>query len=79
MPEGAIYVGRPSPWGNPFPIGRGPGRYTAEGSLRLFRMYADDSRRGFDWIEPLRGHDLACFCPLDQPCHGDVLLELANR
>jgi hypothetical protein len=27
---------------------------------------------------PLRGRDLACWCPLDQPCHADVLLELAN-
>lgn len=27
----------------------------------------------------LVGHDLACWCPLDQPCHADVLLELANR
>lgn len=27
----------------------------------------------------LRGRDLACWCPLDEPCHGDVLLELANR
>lgn len=26
----------------------------------------------------LRGKSLACFCPLDQPCHADVLLELAN-
>lgn len=26
----------------------------------------------------LRGHDLACWCPLDQPCHADVLLEVAN-
>jgi hypothetical protein len=26
----------------------------------------------------LRGKDLACWCPLDQPCHGDVLLEMAN-
>lgn len=27
----------------------------------------------------LRGRDLACWCPLDQPCHADVLLELANK
>lgn len=27
----------------------------------------------------LAGHDLACWCPLDQPCHADVLLELANQ
>lgn len=30
-------------------------------------------------IHHLRGKNLACFCPLDQPCHADVLLELANR
>lgn len=29
-------------------------------------------------IPTLRGHDLACWCPLDQPCHADVLLEVAN-
>lgn len=32
----------------------------------------DDIRRD------LAGRDLACWCPLDQPCHADVLLELAN-
>jgi hypothetical protein len=26
----------------------------------------------------LRGKNLACWCPLDQPCHADVLLEMAN-
>lgn len=26
----------------------------------------------------LRGKNLACFCALDQPCHADVLLEIAN-
>lgn len=29
-------------------------------------------------VRGLRGHDLACWCPLDQPCHADVLLEIAN-
>lgn len=29
-------------------------------------------------LAELTGHDLACWCPLDQPCHADVLLELAN-
>lgn len=31
------------------------------------------------YLDGLAGHDLACWCPLDQPCHADVLLELANR
>ncbi len=29
--------------------------------------------------EKLRGKNLACFCPLDSPCHADVLLKLANE
>jgi len=26
----------------------------------------------------LAGRDLACWCSLDAPCHGDVLLKIAN-
>lgn len=26
----------------------------------------------------LAGHDLMCWCPLDAPCHADVLLDIAN-
>lgn len=29
-------------------------------------------------LPELRGKNLACWCPLDQPCHADVLIELAN-
>lgn len=27
----------------------------------------------------LTGKNLACWCPLDQPCHADVLLQLASK
>ncbi len=30
-------------------------------------------------LSELRGKNLACWCKLDQPCHADVLLELANK
>lgn len=30
-------------------------------------------------VADLAGKNLACWCPLDQPCHADVLLELANE
>lgn len=29
-------------------------------------------------VAALEGRDLACWCALDQPCHADVLLEIAN-
>lgn len=32
-----------------------------------------------DKLETLRGKDLVCRCHISQPCHADVLLELANR
>ena len=39
-------------------------------------------RYGYPSIEEirreLRGKNLACWCPLDQPCHADVLLRIAN-
>lgn len=41
------------------------------------RFRADIAHRAPD-LTPIRGRDLACWCPLDQPCHADVLLELAN-
>jgi len=31
-----------------------------------------------DAKKELCGKNISCWCPLDQPCHADVLLELAN-
>jgi hypothetical protein len=89
MPEGAVYVGRGSKWGNPYPVGKGlwtPTGWVAEASHEdAVASFTDDIRWGAcDVPEPeeiraeLAGKDLACWCPLDQPCHADVLLELAN-
>lgn len=42
----------------------------------------DPGIEGYPSIDEIRselaGRDLACWCPLDQPCHADVLLDLAN-
>jgi hypothetical protein len=59
---------------------------THEDAVRCFRSdrlfpvspqpsYPDDDEIRFH----LAGRDLACWCPLDAPCHADVLLDLANR
>lgn len=88
MPEGTVYVGRGSQWGNPWVVGkaiiltgkRSGEKITAEDAVRLFRSTLSRKLETHpDSLEPLRGKDLACWCPLDQPCHADVLLErLAN-
>lgn len=75
-PEGAVVVARPSRWGNPFTIEE----YGREGAIEKFRMWIEGRvSEGHHDIDRLRGKDLACWCPLDEPCHADMLLELANR
>jgi len=82
MPEGAVYVGRPSRWGNPFAVGddHWVGHWRAQSRAHAVELYREilstDHKR--EIRENLAGRDLACWCPLDQPCHADVLLELAN-
>jgi hypothetical protein len=81
MPVGAVYVGRPTKFGNPWQVGD-----RIDGQRVTHRIAADwyrknvtaDSAMGRDAVAELRGKDLACWCPLDQPCHADVLLEIAN-
>jgi hypothetical protein len=41
---------------------------------------SDQARRAITSnVHRLRGKNLGCWCPLDQPCHADVLLEMANQ
>lgn len=92
-PEGAVYVGRPSKWGNPFEIGLHYGSSGPNGEWSR-SVYVDSPetatavyQRAADLGHPaiphdkseLRGKDLMCWCPLDRPCHADMLLEIANR
>ena len=73
MPADAIYVGRPTKWGNPFSEGD---NYEL---VRQFRENCLTPAFTQQIVEELRGKDLACWCSLDKPCHADVLLEIANE
>ncbi|KKL15193.1 hypothetical protein LCGC14_2508010, partial [marine sediment metagenome] len=87
----AVYIGRPSKWGNPFQIGRrhepAQGQpdiiIDREWAVYLYREMVEDwkwrNTEAYQTIrEELKGKNLVCWCaPL--PCHGDVLLELANE
>ena len=81
MPANAIYVGRPTVWGNPYVVGsqlvKG-GTLTAEKAVALYEQHLADNFSERDIRHCLHGKDLACWCALDQPCHADVLLRIAN-
>jgi len=89
MPANTVKVSRPSMFGNPFVIGT-LGVPDAATAVRKFRELVNDQTRCLQHdrffmftggrIEAyLRGKNLACWCKLGEPCHADVLLELANQ
>jgi len=71
MPENTINVARPSKWGNPFRLFYDGDRTECVGR---FRAHVVPSLP----VEELRGKNLACWCSLEDECHADVLLEIAN-
>ena len=74
-PKEAEYVGSGSLYGNPFVIGKDGDRAEV---IAKFKAYAEAILKDRpDWLEPLRGKDLVCFCaPL--PCHADVIIDLLD-
>jgi hypothetical protein len=69
------------------PVGAPGGkRYTAMPSVAeavaAYRRWLEESPEGQRLAaqarEALRGRNLACWCPLDGPCHAEVLLDIAH-
>ena len=90
MPEGAVLVTRRSRYGNfPYPLPKGASRDATQQAVDNYErdLLSGAIRTGkdgryhitVDYVrEHLKGFDLACDCELDMPCHGDVLLKIAN-
>src|ERR1700677_5005084 len=78
MPESAVFVGSTTIWGTHVKVAE-YGRELAianyrrrmEGYRQIGALTALDSSL-------LRGKDLVCWCRLSEPCHADILLEIAN-
>jgi hypothetical protein len=92
MPGDTVYVGRPSRWGNPYPVSLlrlNLPPLTAAQAVRLFERWLSSPTSHplgsgvnraviLTHLPELRGKHLACWCPLTAPCHADVQLRLAN-
>lgn len=85
IPVEAVYVGRPSKWGNPMTVKELQRLFPNDTltelnrkAVRWYERYLAENAKLMDDIEELTGKDLVCWCaPL--PCHADVLLKLANE
>jgi hypothetical protein len=75
IPSGAVYIGRPSPFGNPFEIGPDGTRLEVIEKYKQWLLAQPELVARVQ--RELRGKDLVCWCaPL--PCHGNLLLHIAN-
>jgi hypothetical protein len=77
MPPNTVYVGRVghghNPYENPFKIGRDG---TREEVIAKFEVYLDKKlKENPHFLDPLKGKDLACWCPLNLACHADIILK----
>lgn len=67
---GAVYIGRGSPYGNPYIRGEHGTR------KQVIELFEKNVLPDLD-VSALRGCDLVCFCA-PKPCHGDSILNKAN-
>ena len=74
IPQKAAYIGRGSPWGNPFRIGPDGTRNEV---CDKYTAWIETQPRLLARLPELRGRNLVCFCA-PQRCHGETLRRLAN-
>lgn len=75
MKDGDLYIGRGSPWGNPFVIGLHGNR---EQVIERYRIWIAERPHLIDKLISYDPKRLLCYCaPL--ACHGDVLVELVEE
>jgi hypothetical protein len=78
MPPNTMSVARPGPWGNPYRVGDS-GSPDAATAVGQFRAHLEANPSLVEKArQQLAGKNLACWCALSDPCHADVLLEIAN-
>ena len=80
LPPNTLNVARPSRYGNPHHIGFCPVcgvTHTRDEAVAEFE--AELSQLSANHFEAMRGKNLACWCKLNERCHADVLLRLANE
>ena len=75
IPANAVYIGRGTPYGNPFEIPRDGNRQQV---IEKFTAWIETQPKLIERVKAeLKGKDLVCSCK-PASCHGDLLLQIAN-
>jgi hypothetical protein len=81
MPSNTVYVGRPTKWGNPILVSYKSDKIDHQVAVEMYKDKLLSGELPFsvgDVCRELAGKNLACWCPWWEPCHADILLEIAN-
>jgi len=79
LPPNTQVVARPTRWGNPFHFKKPEERAQVVKRYGEWLLGKSGAEIRLAAKECLRGKNLACWCPLDGPCHADWLLTIANE
>lgn len=77
-----VYIGRKTPWGNPYPIEHNETGAKRDDVIKKFKEYFQkeflNNPENFKHLLALRGLRLGCHCkPL--ACHGDIIADFLNE
>lgn len=75
MRPGDVYIGRPSPYGNPYMIGRDG---TREEVIELYTLWITQRPELVAQLAAQKPTRLMCWCA-PEACHGDVLAKLLEQ
>lgn len=76
VPKDAVYVGRPTPFGNPVHLNEENKREKVVAEYEKWLLAQPELLKKVK--EELKGKHLACWCA-PKKCHADVLLRIANE
>lgn len=87
LEEYDIYIGRGSPFGNPFSHKEGTkAKYvvnSVEEAISKYKEWLLEQPDLLSKLPELKGKTLGCWCKTlkdpNRPCHGDILAELADN
>jgi hypothetical protein len=74
-PNNAVYIGRGTPYGNPFKIGKDGNRATV---IQKYKEYLLANNYLKEQVKELKGKTLMCHCA-PEACHGDIIIDFLKE
>ena len=78
IPPDAVYIGRPSKYGNPFTMRQEKDRDGVCDAYNAWIWLEENAELRYKIKTELKGKDLICYCA-PKRCHGETVMKIANE